>query len=348
MKTLVSFPDKRNILYDSVSNTIVTNGELTGNILHIWDVVDDQTIDDICQAYGTPEYVFTDGMCQYESDLDITVYAVDTWLESELVIWEKEKLAAVDNVKTTQVANFQINKKQINRYLTIKFCEIFNLDVDYTWSGIGESFDLSCIVLEKTQLKDNDIDRYWSDILAPISKFNKKWIDTCNHHKFSYSVTNYGSNYTVWHAGLNNVMSNTAISLITESVWTQKAATFSEKTAFSVLALTFPIWVGGYNMASEWKKKGFDIFEDIIDHSYESMPTLLERCFYAFYLNLNILTNVNLAAELRSKYMDRLVKNRDMLTSENFKKYNRKIINTWPANLQQPALESIHRYLRLK
>ena len=346
MKTLVSFPDHRDLLFESIGK-LPFSGSLKGNILHVCDIIDDTTLAYIFKKFNKPKYVFVDSST-YISTLDVDIYAVDVWLESELVNWEKEKLIVFDNVRTTHAANFQINKKQINRHLAIKFCEIFNVDANYTWNGIKKSFDLSNIVEEKKHLTDAQINLYWGEILAPIYKFDKKWIKVNDNQVFDHSVINYGVNFKVWNYGLNKIMSDTAVSLITESVQTQLAALFTEKTAFSMLALTFPIWVGGYNMATEWKKKGFDTFDDVIDHSYENMPTLLERCFYAIYLNLEILTNIELASNLRNKHMDRLIKNRDMLTSENLKNYNRKVISTWPTELQQPALESMHRYLKLK
>jgi len=347
MKVFVSFPTVRNLLFES-SNKEPFCGRIDGQILYVWDTIDDEMLSTIIDHYGTPKYIFMDSASCYQSKFN-NVYFVDAWLEAEILMWEKNKLVIETSpIITTHIANFQINKKQINRFLTIKLCEIFDVVVDYTWSGIGSTFDLSYIIAEKQKLNDHNIDLFWNQILSPIHQFDKKWIDVNDKQIFTSSVVNYGKNYQVWNAGLNKIMSSTAVSLITESVWTQTAATFSEKTAFSLLALTFPIWIGGYNMATEWKNKGFDIFDDIIDHSYERMPTLLERCFYAFYLNKDILTDVALAKELRSKHMDRLVNNRDRLTSDNLKKYNRKIISTWPEELQQPALESMHRNLKLK
>jgi hypothetical protein len=140
-------------------------------------------------------------------------------------------------------------------------------------------------------------------------------------------------------------VSNSAISIITESVWTQHATTFTEKTLYSVLGMTFPIWVGGVNSATCWKNKGFDIFDDVIDHSYQNLPTLLERCFYAFYLNKDILTDFEKVSTLRKQKLGRLANNRNLLTSGTFRKYNQKEIQKWPNDLQELANASIIKYL---
>ena len=127
---------------------------------------------------------------------------------------------------------------------------------------------------------------------------------------------------------------SSAISLITESLRFEKAATFTEKTIYSVLGLTFPIWVGGYNQATEWKNIGFDVFDDIIDHSYQSHDTLIERCYYAFANNLDLLSNKDKSAKLRLLCKVRLLKNRKLLLNNHLGIIANNKISTYPQELQ--------------
>jgi hypothetical protein len=145
---------------------------------------------------------------------------------------------------------------------------------------------------------------------------------------------NYGGNAWTWKNGLNDLFSKSAISLITESVRYQQSMTFTEKTLYSVLGLTFPIWVGGYNQASEWEKLGFDAFNDVVDHSYQSYNTLIERCYYAFSNNLELLTNKSKSAELRAIHQERLFKNRELLLQNQLGKFVDTEINKYPSELQ--------------
>lgn len=347
MKVLVSFPGCRHELVDSESRQPI-NEPVDDYILHNWDVLYPEHILPTINKHGNPKYIFTDGMATFNTKInDLPVYAVDAWLENEMNNFVENNIIVPTHYQTKHCANFVINKKQINRWVTIKLCEIFNVDYDYTWSGIGKSFDLSLFINEKQTLSDNTLDEYWDQILPSVTT-SEKWIDVDGDVTSDLSHVNYISNTDVWNSGLNDIMTNTAVSLITESLVDQNAATFSEKTVFALYGLTFPIWVGGVNMATEWENKGFDIFNDVIDHSYQSMPTLLERCFYAIYLNREILTDINLAKELRNKMKDRLFENQCKLTPEIFKNYNRSVIETWPVELQEPALRSMYRYLNLK
>jgi hypothetical protein len=343
--TIVSYPMKRHLLFDSATQREFT-GTLAGNILHVWDVIDDATIKTIIDKFGEPKYIVMDSFSYYNTSLDVPVYCIDAWIEYQLTQFKSIVVTPVDGITMDHVANFLINKKQINRFLAMKLSEIFDIDVNYTWSGVGKEFDLMHIIQEKNSLNDSLIDQYWGEILSPISKFKEKWYsDSDNTVVDSFGIAEYGNNVETWNKYLNHIVSNSAISIITESVWTQHATTFTEKTLYSVLGMTFPIWVGGVNSATCWKNKGFDIFDDVIDHSYQNLPTLLERCFYAFYLNKDILTDFEKVSTLRKQKLGRLINNRNLLTSGTFKKYNQAVVQQWPKDLQELANTSIIKHL---
>ncbi|HNT71378.1 MAG TPA: hypothetical protein PKI83_06955, partial [Bacteroidales bacterium] len=61
------------------------------------------------------------------------------------------------------------------------------------------------------------------------------------------------------------------------------------------------------------KDQGFDIFDDIIDHSYQYHNTLIERCYYAIADNLEILTNLQHSSKLRDAMQKRLNANRQKI-----------------------------------
>jgi hypothetical protein len=333
------------MLFDSVSRQEYT-GTLDGNILHVWDVIDDETIKTIIDNFGTPKYIIMDSFSYYKTLLDVPVYCIDAWIERQLKQLESTGAVTVVDVDVDHTANFLINRKQINRFLTLKLCEIFNIDVNYTWSGMGKEFDCTHIIQEKNLLNDSLIDQCWREILSPVSKFEKKWQSTLGEIIIDSSgITKYGDNIKIWNTHLSHIVSKSAVSIITESIWSQHASTFTEKTMYSVLGLTFPIWVGGVNSATYWKHKGFDIFDDIIDHSYQNLPTLLERCFYAFYLNRDILTDIEKISALRKQNSDRLINNRNLLTVDTIRKYNQTEIQKWPNDLQELANKSIIRNL---
>jgi hypothetical protein len=225
---------------------------------------------------------------------------------------------------TQHCFNFMINKKQINRSLMLKLIEWFDLSsYVYTWSGLGAAFDMSGI-LNDIDLLDNcveDLTHFRHKILAPVNTIKPQWLNPDGTtqpvvDKDSVGITEYGGNLWTWNNLLSNLFSQSAVSLITESIQYEKTINYTEKTVYSVLGLTFPIWIGGHNQAKHWQKMGFDTFDDIIDHSYQHYDSLLERCFYAFNNNIKILKDVNYARYLRKKNLHRLEYNRSILKSK--------------------------------
>ena len=63
--------------------------------------------------------------------------------------------------------------------------------------------------------------------------------------------------------------------------------------------------------ADAMRGMGLDVFDDIIDHSYQYKPTLIERCYWAFANNLELLTDLQYAHNQRVAHRDRLQRNFD-------------------------------------
>ena len=314
------------------------------DVLHISDVFDMDYLETIFSTKGRPGYVVSDSFNNFSD-----CYCLPLWIELET----KKILAAPSNsvkVDTDHCFNFQINKKQINRFLCMKLVEYFKLtDFDYTWSGVDVAFDMSQIIVEMNTLGNACpiVAARQGELLSPIS-VPKKFVlppGSAPINGNSSSITNYGSNLWVWKHVLSNLITRTAVSLITESLTFQRCSVFTEKTLYSVLGLTFPIWIGGYKQADEWHQLGFDVFDDIVNHDYQHYNTLIERCYYAVELNLRLLTDRKWVAQLRKKNMPRLLKNRQLLENNHLEKYNNIKIVTWPADLQQ-AMPDILKYFR--
>jgi hypothetical protein len=225
--------------------------------------------------------------------------------------------SALPVVKTDYCFNFSANRKRINRFIMIKLIEWFGLtNMDYTWSGADTNFDMSIIIQEMNSVQDPPWTKeFQSFILSPIT-IQKKWInvrgDTVNG-KTQIRPRNFTA---PWHAGLDQLYLNSAVSLISESIDYQPGAGYTEKTAFALLGQTFPIWIGGKYQAEQFAKLGYDVFDDVIDHSYQYRDTLIERCYYAIADNLNILKDLQHAAELRTSMVERLAANRQKLLTD--------------------------------
>lgn len=213
---------------------------------------------------------------------------------------------------TEKCFNFNINKKQINRYYLMKFIEWFDLkSFYYTNSGIGNQFDLSDELNDINLLVNTISDgiRLKTCVLAP-SNLAVNWFGEGENN--GSNIPNYGDNPPVFTNFIEPLMTKTAVALITEAAPTHdRCCHFTEKTAFCLASKNFPIWIGGFGCADTMRDMGLDVFDDVIDHSYQYKPTLVERCYWAFANNLELLTDLTYAHSQRVKHSGRLQRNFD-------------------------------------
>lgn len=316
------------------SKNITLSEEFVKLTFLIRDVMTLDRYQRLVHEHGIPDMIISEAHPEY---MDINWIGQNTdylyspyWLTTQANMLTANSITINDH-DTEHCFNFMINKKQINRYLLLKLVEWFGLSsYRYTWSGIGANFDMSGVLDNFDLLKNQvEIDKFRHFMLSPVCKILPYFINTDltlnTHTDNDMAVVNYNRNDWVWNNVVGDIFSKSAVSLISESVAYEKTIVFTEKTLYSVLGLTFPIWIGGYRQADFWKKHGFDTFDDIINHNYQYYDTLLERCYYAIHDNLKILTDLDHARSTKHKYIDRLKQNRCLLKANIGNIYNMSI-----------------------
>lgn len=83
---------------------------------------------------------------------------------------------------------------------------------------------------------------------------------------------------------LGNVYGKCAFNIVTETVYDEFPGLYSEKTLFAFLAHQIPILIGTPRLVEKLRLAGFDMFDDIVDHSYDMMHN---HCRVEQALNLN-------------------------------------------------------------
>lgn len=107
----------------------------------------------------------------------------------------------------------------------------------------------------------------------------------------------------------------TFVSMITEPGWQHCIAFVSEKTVFAIEGNTIPLWFGGYGQADYLESLGFDIFADIVDHSYQWDPDGQTRMDLAIDLNMNLLCDHQRLDQFYQDNQSRFDKNRALMRS---------------------------------
>lgn len=116
------------------------------------------------------------------------------------------------------------------------------------------------------------------------------------------------------------VFEPSCISLITEPVFFERESILTEKTIMSIYSGTLPIWVGGWRCADALSNFGFDVFDDIVDHSYQDLKDPSDRCYHAIERNLNLLENFDLVHEFIKNNQSRFEHNLNLLKNSVFQK----------------------------
>ena len=154
-----------------------------------------------------------------------------------------------------------------------------------------------------------------------------KWIELNNVEKFD-GYDDPGSLDQVFMSCLyESIYKNSATSIITEPNFFEKGTIFTEKTAMAVYSGHFMIWPGGWNTPESIKQIGLDVFDDVIDHSYQYIEHPGERIIEAITRNLDFLQDIEKQQQTRLRFKDRLIKNFEFLSDANQVKENLKKLN---------------------
>ena len=116
------------------------------------------------------------------------------------------------------------------------------------------------------------------------------------------------------------VFEPSCISLITEPVFFERESILTEKTIMSIYSGTLPIWVGGWRCADALRSFGFDVFDDIVDHSYQDLDDPFDRCYHAIECNLNLLRDFDLVHKFIQNNKSRFEHNLNLLKNNVFQK----------------------------
>lgn len=93
-----------------------------------------------------------------------------------------------------------------------------------------------------------------------------------------------------YHKNLFQIYEHTALEIISCSLFSEPTPIYGEKEIQSVYAKNFPIFIGSKGTAYKFKDIwGMDIFEDIIDHSYDLVDDPTKRLKSAIDSNIHLL-----------------------------------------------------------
>jgi hypothetical protein len=206
----------------------------------------------------------------------------------------------ISNDAPTKKLSAMMNKKRPSRMiLSMILSNLFDADeISYSSNNydnsdvlLSEFLLLTDYEYNKTQLPAKWIDENTNVNLNNAGRFNK----------FLYS----------------DIFRSAEVSLITEPTFYELGCQISEKTIMSIYSGHMMIWVGGWKSAEMAAKLGLDVFDDVIDHSYQYIEHPTKRSIEAVLRNMDLLTNLEYQIELKRRFASRLSDNLKLIRDIN-------------------------------
>jgi hypothetical protein len=167
------------------------------------------------------------------------------------------------------------------------------------------------------------------DFRYDLAKGYGKFIsENYNHLKirnFDYKDDRVANNYNV---NLLPVYERIAVEIITGTMFFEPTPVLTEKEVQSIYAKNFPIYINGPGIAREIKKfLNVDIFEDIVDHSYDEIEDHFDRLAAAIDRNQHLLDGSTNIKELWNDNRERFENNCKIMDDLLYDRDKRKIID---------------------
>jgi hypothetical protein len=108
---------------------------------------------------------------------------------------------------------------------------------------------------------------------------------------------------------LRPLYQHSLVEIITETMYDFHTGIVSEKFFNSVYGCNFPIVIGTPGTVRYLRSIGFDMFDDVVDHSYDNIVNPVSRLESAIQLNIQLLTNKEETIKKWNLCKDRFNKN---------------------------------------
>ena len=159
----------------------------------------------------------------------------------------------------------------------------------------------------KYQLTNIGYDRY-------VQEKKHKQEDSSDIYKLQ------NDNLSNFKSSLQPKYNDSVIEFVSETSYNEHSFNITEKTLHFIYGANFPIMISSPGTVEFLRNMGIDMFDDVVDHSYDSIKDPAERINTAIDSNIDILTSRE-AIDQWEKHKYRICKNISFVREGNLKKY---------------------------
>jgi hypothetical protein len=112
---------------------------------------------------------------------------------------------------------------------------------------------------------------------------------------------------------LRNLYRDSFVEIVSEPVFSSPSFMLTEKTAHTFYGCNFPIILAGCGAVAHLRELGLDVFDDVVDHSYDSIKNPIDRVVAAVESNRTLLTNPDYAKQSWKRCQPRFERNVEVM-----------------------------------
>jgi hypothetical protein len=220
----------------------------------------------------------------------------------------------------------------------IVLCVLFGLELDLGYVSTGPH-----------KFNNNNFDDWYNQTLSIdksiVSLLRLGWQKFVNKPTFIDSDTyNVPPNHNALNFDLNlkHLYNHCALEIVTETTFFNRGQFASEKYLNSVYGCNFPILISNAGTVAYLRNNGFDMFDDVVDHSYDLEPDPVLRIYSAIQKNLHLLSDRDYAIQQWYCCQERFVKNLEYARQEMYTDFANKFSHDLTNLLSELQLESTH------
>ncbi len=135
---------------------------------------------------------------------------------------------------------------------------------------------------------------------------------------------------------LSSYYRETFVEIVTETSYTEQCFNLTEKTLNSIYGCSFPILICSSGTVQFLRDMGLDMFDDIVDHSYDNIEDPSERLEAAITKNVKLLTDTQFTKELWIKNKYRFERNVDFCKEKLYNFYSSRATNIFNEIINDP------------
>lgn len=114
------------------------------------------------------------------------------------------------------------------------------------------------------------------------------------------------------------------VEIVNETSFTEKTFNLTEKTMHSFYGMNFPILISSQGTVEFLRNMGLDMFDDVIDHSYDKIKNPIDRLYRAIYDNRDLLSDHKKTKSRWQQCHPRFINNVNFLKKNLHDYYNRR------------------------